>query len=134
MCSSDLSESHAGRPLVAHVDIGFNGRYDGFQAEALAWINGRIVHALQPDRRLIDLGVHSVGDEIEIWVEAAATPVIAGHASGYGPTPMGDPETAPSAPLYVLRYAHIGVHNPIVDDLALRLHLAVDVKIGRAHV
>jgi alpha-mannosidase len=130
--SGVVSESLAGRPLVAQVDIGFNGRYDGFQAEALAWIDGRIVHALQPDRRLIDLGVRSVGDEIEMWVEAAATPVIAGHASGYGPTPMGDPETAPSAPLYVLRQAHIGVHNPIVDDLALRLHLAIDVTLDLA--
>ncbi|MFN5603869.1 MAG: alpha-mannosidase, partial [Actinomycetes bacterium] len=64
-----VDERHAGRRLVASVDIGFNGRYDGFQAEAIAWIDGRIVHAIQPDRRTIDLGERAIGEVIEIWVE-----------------------------------------------------------------
>lgn len=130
--SGFVDEHLAGRPLHARVDIGFNGRYDGFQAEAMVWMDGRIVHALQPDRRVIDLGVRPVGALVEIWVEAAATPVIAGHASGFGPTTLGDPETAPTTPLYALRQADIGEHHAVVDELALRLHLAIDLTLDLA--
>lgn len=124
-----VGEEHAGRRLVATIDLGFNGRYDGFQAEAIAWMNGRIVHAIQPDRRTIDLGERAIGDFIEIWVEAAATPVIAGHASGYGPTSLGDPQTAPSVPLYVMRRAGIAVFDPAVEELALRLQAVIDLTL-----
>ena len=124
-----VDERHAGRPLVAHIDIGFNGRYDGFQAEAIAWMDGRIVHAIQPDRRMIDLGTPALGDVVEIWVEAAATPVIAGHASGYGPTSLGDPATAPDVPLYVVNRADIAIHDATVDELALRLQAVIDLVL-----
>lgn len=124
-----VDERHAGRRLVASVDIGFNGRYDGFQAEAIAWIDGRIVHAIQPDRRTIDLGERAIGEVIEIWVEAAATPVIAGHASGYGPTSLGDPQTAPNAPLYVMRRADIAVFDAAVEELTLRLQAVIDLTL-----
>ncbi|MFZ9863745.1 MAG: alpha-mannosidase [Ilumatobacteraceae bacterium] len=127
--STTVSAEHDGRPLVALIDIGFNGRYDGFQAEAIAWMDGRIVHAIQPDRRTIDLGVGRVGTSVEIWIEAAATPVIAGHASGYGPTPFGDPRTAPSTALYSLRRADICVVNTEVERLALELHNAIDITL-----
>ena len=125
--SHTVDERHAGRRLVASIDIGFNGRYDGFQAEAIAWMDGRIVHAVQPDRRLVDLGERSIGDVVEIWIEAAATPVIAGHASGYGPTPLGDPATAPDAPLYVLRRADIAVKDDAVEELTLRMQAVIDL-------
>jgi len=127
--SATVSDEHDGRPLVALIDIGFNGRYDGFQTEAIAWMDGRIVHAIQPDRRTIDLGVGRAGTSVEIWMEAAATPVIAGHASGYGPTPFGDPRTAPSTPLYSLRRADICVVNTEVERLALELHNAIDITL-----
>jgi len=124
-----VDERHAGRRMVASVDIGFNGRYDGFQAEAIAWIDGRIVHAIQPDRRTIDLGERAIGEVIEIWVEAAATPVIAGHASGYGPTSLGDPQTAPNVPLYVMRRADIAVFDAAVEELTLRLQAVIDLTL-----
>jgi len=122
-----VDERHAGRRLVASIDIGFNGRYDGFQAEAVAWMDGRIVHAVQPDRRTVDLGERSAGDVVEIWIEAAATPVIAGHASGYGPTSLGDPETAPNVPLYVLRRADVAVKDDAVEELSLRMQAVIDL-------
>ncbi|MFM8793509.1 MAG: alpha-mannosidase [Acidimicrobiales bacterium] len=119
----------AGVPLRALIDIGFRGRGDGFETEALAWMDGRIVHAIQPDRRTVDLGTRDEGDTVEIWVEAAATPIIAGHEFGYGPTPMGDPATAPQSPLYVLRTAALVQWNPEVEALATELHAVVDLTV-----
>ena len=55
----------AGQPLVAAIDLGFNGRGDGFQVEGLAYRNGKIVHAVQPDRRLVHLGMGVAGEVIE---------------------------------------------------------------------
>lgn len=97
--------------IAAYIDLGFKGRSDGFQTEALAYVKGRIVHAIQPDRRLIHLGKHDAGTEIDIWIEAAATPIIAGHEYGYGPTAFGDPATAPINPLYTLRTVQLVAFN-----------------------
>ena len=116
-------------PLVAYMDLGFVGRGDGFQVEAVAWRNGEIVHAIQPDRRLIHLGTQPAGTEVDIWVEAAATPIIAGHEYGYGPTTFGDPATAPTTPIYTLRAAHIATFNSEVNDLAIALHAVIDLAV-----
>jgi len=116
------------------MDLGFVGRGDGFQVEAVAWRNGEIVHAIQPDRRLIHLGTQPAGGQIDIWVEAAATPIIAGHEYGYGPTTFGDPATAPTTPIYTLRAAHVAVFNSEVNDLAIALHCAIDLALDVAHV
>ena len=120
----------AGRPLRAHIDLGFRGRGDGFETEALVWRDGAPVHAIQPDRRTVDLGMPAAGQDIELWIEAAATPIIAGHVSGYGPTPLGDPATAPKSPLYRLRDASIVVWNEDVAALATELHAMIDLTIN----
>lgn len=119
----------AGRNLHAVIDLGFTGRGDGFQVEGLAWRDGRIVHAVQPDRRSVDLGTHPEGADLELWVEAAATPIIAGHAHGYGPTPFGDPATAPAAPLYTLRRASLAAFDSTVQSLATELHAVIDLAL-----
>jgi alpha-mannosidase len=115
--------------IAAYVDIGFNGRGDGFQTEALAYMNGQIVHAIQPDRRLLHLGAHDVGTEIDIWVEAAATPIIAGHEYGYGPTSFGNPATAPTHAVYTFRAAQLVAFNAAINDLAIALHAVIDLTI-----
>ena len=120
----------AGRPLCAHVDLGFRGRGDGFETEALVWMDGRPVHAIQPDRRTVDLGTPAAGTVIELWIDAAATPIIAGHVSGYGPTPLGDPGTAPQTPLYRLRDASLVVRDAEVAALATELHAVIDLTIN----
>ena len=82
-------------PLAAVIDLGFHGRSDGFQAEGLAFRDGRVVHAVQPDRREVLLGDAEPGAPIELWVEAAANAVMGADPSlPYVPTPMGDPATA----------------------------------------
>lgn len=127
--SAILPAHLAGQPLVAAIDLGFNGRGDGFQVEGLAYRDGKIVQAVQPDRRLVHLGLGVAGEVIELWVEAAATPIIAGHAFGYGPTPLGDPVTTGNAPLYQLRRAELAIFDQGVYDLAVALHTAIDLTI-----
>ena len=125
----DVPATHHGQTIAAYIDLGFTGRGDGFQVEALAWRNGRIVHAVQPDRRVIELGVGVAGERIEIEIEAAATPIIAGHEFGYGPTPFGDPATAPSVPLYTFRAAQLVVLNDAVNELAVALHSVINLTL-----
>lgn len=119
----------ADRPLHAVIDLGFRGRGDGFETEALAYRDGRLLHAIQPDRRTVDLGRSAAGESIELWVEAAATPIIAGHEFGYGPTLLGDPATAPQRPLYQLRRAELACFNSEVNALAVELHAVIDLTI-----
>jgi len=118
-----------GRALVAQVDLGFVGRGDGFQVEGLAWVDGRIVTAIQPDRRSVPLGIRAAGDTVEVWIEAAATPIIAGKAHRYGPTPLGDPATASARALYTLRTADLAAIDEGVADLALALHTVIDLAL-----
>ncbi|MFM8856667.1 MAG: alpha-mannosidase [Actinomycetota bacterium] len=117
------------RDLVASIDLGFSGRGDGFQVEGMAWLNGRRVQAVQPDRRLVPLGARSGGDVVELWVEATATPIIAGHAFGYAPTPLGDPRTAGKTHLYALKRADLAIHDRNVEELAGVLHSMIDLVI-----
>lgn len=122
--------AHLGdRHLHAVIDLGFRGRGDGFETEALAYRNGKVVHAIQPDRRTIDLGTPAAGETIELWVEAAATPIIAGHEFGYGPTLLGDPATAPQRHLYQLRRAELACFNSEVNSLAIELHAVIDLAV-----
>ena len=116
-----------GQPLVAHIDLGFIGRGDGFEVEALAYRDGKVLHAVQPDRRLLHLGAGVPGEHIEIWIEAAATPIIAGHQSGYGPTPYGDPSTAPIAPIYTLRTARLCVFHSDINQFSIALHTCINL-------
>lgn len=114
--------------VVAHVDLGFAGRYDGFQAEGLVYEGSRVVHAVQPDRRLVQLGERPAGSPVELWVEAVAIPDLA--SAGFEPTLLGDPRTAPPEPLYVLRRAELGRFEPEVDQLAVELHAVIDLAVA----
>ena len=116
-------------PIAIYIDLGFVGRGDGFQVEATAWRDGRIVHAIQPDRRLLHLEPCAEGTAIEFWIEAAATPIIAGHEYGYGPTSFGDPATAPTNPIYTLRAAQLVGYDSTINDLAVSLHALIDLAI-----
>lgn len=127
--SATVPEGADSCDLVASIDLGFSGRGDGFQVEGMAWLDGRRVQAVQPDRRLVPLGARSSGDLIELWVEATATPIIAGHAFGYGPTPLGDPRTAGDAHLYAVKRAELAIHDRDIEELAGVLHSMIDLVI-----
>ena len=127
--SAHVPSHLANIPIALYFDPGFIGHGDGFQVEATAWRHGQIVHAIQPDRRLIHLDPSPEGTEIEFWIEAAATPIIAGHEYGYGPTTFGDPATAPIKPIYTLRAAQLVGYDNTINNLAVSLHALINLGI-----
>ena len=130
--STDVPSSLADIEVAAHINLGFIGRGDGFEVEGLAWRDGKILHAIQPDRRLLHLGQLTAGEHLEIWIEAAATPIIAGHEFGYGPTAFGDPSTAPQQPIYTLRTAQLVAFHSDINELSVALHAVIDLAMDLA--
>lgn len=111
--------------VVAHVDLGFSAAQPGFQAEGLVWRNGRVLHAVQPDRRLVHLDDATGLVPVELWIEAVAYPWVFEH--GFRPTPVGDPATAGDEPRYRLVTAELAEHRAEVAQLALELDTVVDL-------
>ncbi|MGY1670850.1 alpha-mannosidase [Geodermatophilus sp. SYSU D00710] len=109
------------------VDLGFRpGMPDG-QAEGLAHRpDGSVVKAVQPRSRHLPVD-DLAGGRVDLYVEAAANPVVT-ETWSWHPTPFGDPATAPSEPLYVLRQADVAVRAVEVAEL---LH-DVEVLAGLA--
>ena len=110
--------------VALHVDLGFGTVLPGFQAEGLVVDGERPVQGLQPDRRFVALPDVRPGEVVDLWVEAAATPMLIGD---FSPTPLGDPATAPEAPLYALRAAELVRRDRVVGALRLELILVLDL-------
>lgn len=120
---------------AAVIDLGFHGRPDGFQAEGLAYRDGVVRHAIQPDRRELLLGACRPGDAIELWVEAAANAVMGEDPTlPYLPTALGDPATAGPAPLYALRRADLCRVRPAVQQFETEFHALVDLALDLGDV
>jgi len=83
------------------VDLGFSASQPGFQAEGLAYAaDGTVITGIEPQRRHVPLP-DGAGSTVEIYIEAASNPDV-GSGWEFRPTPLGDPATAGSAPLYRL--------------------------------
>lgn len=92
---ADWSDDH----LEIIVDLGFLPSQPGFQAEGLVWgVDGTIIKALHPRNTYVPLDA-SPGAPFEVYVEAASNPDV-GADWTYRPTPLGDPATAGSDPMY----------------------------------
>ena len=122
----------AGRDVRPVVDLGFHGRYDGFQAEGLVYLDGRPIQAIQPDRRSVVLPRPlQPGEDLVLWVEAASNPVMSDEMwdRSYRPTRMGDRATAGMDPHYVLQRADLALHHADVARLNLEFHALIDLAI-----
>lgn len=88
-----------GTALEVLVDLGFTAGQPGFQAEGLVYRpDGSIVKALEPRNGHVPL---PVGGGVDLYIEAASNPDIGGRAF-YTPTPLGDPATSGTEPIYRL--------------------------------
>ncbi|WP_419703738.1 alpha-mannosidase [Promicromonospora sp. NFX87] len=89
------------------LDLGFDGAKPGFQCEGLVRTPaGRVVKGLEPRNHHVPLEA-GPGESFALLVEGAANPDLSGGddfkgARAYAPTPLGDPRSAPDAPLYRL--------------------------------
>lgn len=95
------------------VDLGFDASGPGFQAEALVFRpDGSIVKAIEPRNASVPVE----GDEIDLWIEAAGNPSVAGTFT-FAATPLGDRRTAGDEPIYRLRRLELGLLDETVWEL-----------------
>ncbi|ANY09786.1 alpha-mannosidase [Pseudonocardia sp. HH130630-07] len=95
------------------VDLGFTADNPGFQTEATAWSpQGTIIKGIEPRNAHVPV----TGDDVDLYLEAAANPRIAEHG-WFVPTPLGDPATAGTDPLYSLQQVDIGLLDETVWEL-----------------
>lgn len=89
------------------IDLGFTTDVPGFQSEGTAYSpDGRLIKGVESLNRTVGV----TGDTVDLYLEAAANPNIAGDFS-FTPTALGDPATAGAAPLYALRQADVALRD-----------------------
>ncbi|MCM3846483.1 glycosyl hydrolase-related protein [Pseudonocardia sp. DR1-2] len=99
--------------VEAVVDLGFGTANPGFQAEGTVWSpDGHIVKGIEPRNAWVPV----TGGSVDLFVEAAANPHISEHG-WFVPTPLGDPATAGSDPLYTLRRVDVALLDETVWEL-----------------
>ncbi|HXW79971.1 MAG TPA: glycoside hydrolase family 38 C-terminal domain-containing protein, partial [Acidimicrobiales bacterium] len=115
--------------VEAVVDLGFNDRSPGFQAEGLAFTGeGVPLKGISPrnDWITIDAAAKSAGSW-RAFLEAVAMPSIMGSRDDrFHPTALGDVSTASPEPLYVLGETSLVA----VDEDAMALALDVEILLG----
>ncbi|MBD3780809.1 MAG: alpha-mannosidase [Micrococcales bacterium] len=104
----------AGRHTVElAIDLGFTTTQPGFQAEGLVLRpDGVAVKGLSPRNQAVPWAE----PRVDVYVEAAGNPDV-GSSTWYGPTPLGDPLTAGTDPLYALRSAEVVLRDVEVWEL-----------------
>lgn len=120
--SGRVPRSWAGSTVQAVVDLGFDDRMPGFQCEGLVYQrDGTVLKGLNPRNAWVPISAPAAGEEaVEIFVEAAANPVILGDPP-FQQTELGDRSTAGDDPLYRLRRADIAIFDAPVWELAIDL-------------
>jgi alpha-mannosidase len=115
------------------VDLGFDDRMPGFQVEGLAYDgSGAVIKGIAPRNSSLPLKLLGLkgGDELLVYVEAAANPSIMGAGESFVPTSLGSRETSGQTasrrlgPVELLR----------VDDDIRALCIDVEVLCGLASV
>lgn len=120
----------AGRRVELVVDLGWEDHSPGFQAEGLVYRpDGSVVKGLNPRNVWVPVD----GDAVDLYVEAAANPLILGY-DPFRPTMLGEKATAGDAPLYRLARADVCVVEQdvweLVQDLEVLDQLARELAVG----
>ncbi|MFZ4237224.1 alpha-mannosidase [Streptomyces murinus] len=116
-----VPKAWAGRTVEALLDLGFEQDLPGFQCEGLVHRpDGTPVKGLNPRNQWVRIGAPVAGGErVCLHIEAAANPLVFGP----GPTPLGEKETAGSAPQYTLGRMDLAVFDDTVWELVLDLEV-----------
>ncbi|MFK4760453.1 alpha-mannosidase [Microbacterium sp. ZW T5_45] len=98
------------------VDLGFTAGQSGFQAEALVWgLDGAPIKGISPFNNAVAAAVQADGS-IDVLLEAASNPDV-GSIFTFDPTDVGDPVTAGTDPIYVLRTVDVALRDLTVEAL-----------------
>jgi alpha-mannosidase len=109
----------AGQIVEAVLDLGFTNPGPGFSAEGLVYRpDGTPVKGLHPKSHWVRV----TEKKIDLYVEAAANPLIVGPV-----TLLGDTQTAGDEPLYRLARADLAVFDETVWNLVHDLDVLVDL-------
>jgi len=129
--TGEVPAGWAGSRVEALIDLGFNDRNPGFQAEGLAFSPaGEPVKGVMPRNNWVPVKSDKAG-AWSCYVEAVAMPGIMGRRGPdreFTPTPLGDKSTAGDKPLYIVG----GANLVLVDEAALGLAYDFEVLIGVA--
>jgi alpha-mannosidase len=123
----------AGKRVEALIDIGFRAPdFTGFHAEGLVYgPGGSPVKGLNPQTQWVPV---PPGEAVELYVEAAANPVILERDNLFWPTQLGDKRTAGDEPLYRLERVELAVFEPEVwelqHDLEVLGELQAELDLG----
>jgi len=114
--------------LEVVVDLGWSDSWPGFQCEGLVYRpDGTVVKGLNPRNDWIPVG----STDVDLFVEAAANPMVFEEMGWFTPTRLGDKATAPEGPLYRLARADIVVVRrevaELVHDLEVLGQLAAEL-------
>ncbi len=114
-----VPDAWAGRTVQALLDLGFHASATGFHAEGLVYApDGCPLKGLNPSSQWVRVAEPAVGgEEVEVYVEAAANPMILGPGLDFRPTPLGDRDTAGPEPLYRIVHAELAVFERDVWEL-----------------
>ncbi len=108
----------AGLPVEVVLDLGWTPATPGFQAEGLVYLpDGSAVKGVHPRNTWIPVAEHADSEQIDVFVEAAANPMIFETAGSFLPTARGEKSTAGDGPLYRLDRADICVVEREVWEL-----------------
>lgn len=119
----------AGTKVRAFIDLGFNNRNPGFQAEGLAFdTSGRPLKGVSPRNHWVPVNPAELAEgNWACFVEAVAMPGIMGDGDDrFEPTNLGDVSTAGTATLYRLGRAELVA----VDEDSAGLAADVEVLLG----
>ncbi|HEV2930270.1 MAG TPA: alpha-mannosidase, partial [Propionibacteriaceae bacterium] len=106
------------------VDLGFDGGQGGFSAEGMAYAaDGTVLKGIQPLNAYVPLAGPG---SVDLYLEAAANPRIGGNWT-FSPTPLGDPATAGTDPLYRLQRLELGLLDRGVWELEQDLFTLVSL-------
>jgi alpha-mannosidase len=122
----------AGRRVEALIDIGFLDTHTGFHAEGLVYrADGSPVKGLNPSTRWVPA---TPGEDVELYVEAAANPMVLTPDNLFWPNQLGDRETAGDEPLYRLERVELAVFEQEVwelqHDLEVLGELQAELDLG----
>ncbi|UGY93986.1 alpha-mannosidase [Streptomyces gobiensis] len=119
----------SGCTVEAVLDLGFDRDMPGFQCEGLVYrADGEAVKALNPRNAWVRVDK----PEVELYIEAAANPILTAHAPSY----EGDRLTASDEPLYRLRRMDLAIFQTevweLVQDLEVLGGLMLELPVADA--
>ncbi|MFD1491586.1 alpha-mannosidase [Microbacterium wangchenii] len=106
----------AGTRAELVADLGFTIGQPGFQCEAMVWSpDGRPVRGIAPLNNAVIEAVGAAG-AVDVYIEGASNPDV-GSLFTFAPTPVGDPLTAGTDPVYRLRHVDVRLRDLEVAGL-----------------